>query len=161
MMKSRMRLSTQRGSMLLEAFIAILLFSTGILGMMGLQAVSLKNSADARHRVEAAYLANQIIGQMWAGNTSAATIGTFAHQTSGAACNFSGGASGNAAVAAWLGTDVTPAPAGSVLGTLPGATTARQQIFIGANNVVTVTLCWQSPGDSAPRSYVGIAQING
>src|SRR5688500_996364 len=95
------RLSTQRGSVLLEAFIAILLFSGGILGLMGLQAVSLKNSADARFRAEASYLATQIIGQMWAENP--ANLASYAHHPTGTACNFGGAASTNPNVTAWLG----------------------------------------------------------
>lgn len=154
-MESRMRLSTQRGSMLLEAFIAILLFSTGILGLMGLQAVSMKNASDARYRAEAAYLANQIISQMWADNP--ANLAGYAHRASGSACAFSG-ASGNANVVAWVGSTTTP---GTVAGSLPGSTAAMQQIAIGANNAVTVTICWQRPGDATPRNFVGIAQING
>ena len=143
--------------MLLEAFIAILLFSGGILGLMGLQAVSLKNAADAKYRAEAAYLANQIIGQMWAENP--ANLPSYAHNaTTAGLCNFGGGASGNANVVAWLGSASTP---GTVVGTLPGATAAMQQISIGANNFVTVTICWQRPGENAPRNFVGLAQING
>lgn len=146
----------QRGSVLLEAFIAILLFSGGILGLMGLQAVSLKNSADAKLRTEAAYLANQIIGQMWVENP--ANLAAYAHNANTVGpCNFGGGASGNANVVAWLGDASTP---GTVIGTLPGATATRQQISIGANNLVTVTVCWQRPGENAPRNFVSFAQIN-
>ena len=156
-MKPPVQLFTQRGSVLLEAFIAILLFSGGILGLMGLQAVSLKNAADAKYRAEAAYLANQIIGQMWAENP--ANLPSYAHNaTTTGPCNFGGGASGNANVVAWIGNASTP---GSVAGTLPGADATRQQISIGANNFVTVTICWQRAGENAPRNFVGIAQING
>ena len=76
-MKTHSRPVSQRGSMLLEALIAILLFSMGILGLMGLQAIALKNTADAKYRTEAAFLANQIIGQMWADNP--ANLATYAH----------------------------------------------------------------------------------
>ncbi len=156
-MKNHKSISTQKGSVLLESFIAIVLFSIGLLGLVGMQATALKNSAEAKHRAEAAYLANQIIGQMWADNP--ANLGSYAHNpTAGAACNFGGGASGNANVAAWLGSTATP---GTVAGNLPGATAARQQIAVGAGNVVTVTVCWQTPGQALPHSYVGMAQING
>src|SRR5439155_165247 len=47
----------QDGVMLLEALIAILIFSIGILAVVGLQAVSIRNVTDAKHRTEAAYLA--------------------------------------------------------------------------------------------------------
>ena len=56
----------QQGSVLLEGLIAILIFSMGILALVGLQAAAIKNSSDAKYRADASYLANQIIGQMWA-----------------------------------------------------------------------------------------------
>jgi type IV pilus assembly protein PilV len=146
----------QRGSMLLEALIALLLFSMGILGLMGLQAIAIKNSADAKYRTEAAFLANQIIGQMWADNP--ANLAAYAHNpTTTATCTFSGGASANANVTAWLGNAST---LGTVAGSLPGGTSARQQIIIGAGNLVTVTICWQGPQEAAPHNFVAVAQIN-
>lgn len=52
--------------MLLEVMIGMFLFLIGILGVMGLQAVSMKNTVDAKYRTEATYLANQIVARMWA-----------------------------------------------------------------------------------------------
>ena len=50
----------QSGVMLLEALIAILIFSLGILALIGLQATAISQSTDARYRSEAALLANDI-----------------------------------------------------------------------------------------------------
>jgi type IV pilus assembly protein PilV len=155
-LKSDIGPSGARGAVLLEAFIAILLFSMGMLALVGVQASALKNAADAKYRAEAAYLANQIIAQMWV--ESPANLPGYAHNPTGTGCNFGGGASANSNVVAWLGTASTP---GTVAGSLPGASAARQQIAIGANNIITVTLCWQNPGETVTRSYVGLAQING
>ena len=58
--------ATQRGSTLLESLIAILVFSFGVLGMVGLQAASIKSISEAKYRTDAAFLANELIGQMWA-----------------------------------------------------------------------------------------------
>ncbi len=55
----------QRGSFLLEALISVLIVAFGILGLIGLQARAFQNVDDAQYRAEAAYLANQLIGQMW------------------------------------------------------------------------------------------------
>ena len=143
--------------MLLEALIALLLFSMGILGLMGLQAIAIKYTADAKYRTEAAFLANQIIGQMWADNPT--NLAGYAHNpTTAGTCNFGGAASGNANVTAWLGNATT---LGTVAGNLPGATSAKQQITIGANNLVTVTVCWQGPQEATAHNYVAVAQING
>jgi type IV pilus assembly protein PilV len=57
---------TQGGVILIEALIGILIFSIGILALIGMQAAAMKNTTDAKYRSEAAFLANQIIGQMWA-----------------------------------------------------------------------------------------------
>ena len=57
--------SIQRGILLLEALIAILLVSFGILGLVALWANSLKNASEAKYRTDASFLANEMIGQMW------------------------------------------------------------------------------------------------
>jgi type IV pilus assembly protein PilV len=57
--------SRQAGFALLEALIAILLFSLGILALMALQAQMNKHVTQARLRSEASFLASQLIGQMW------------------------------------------------------------------------------------------------
>lgn len=55
----------QQGSALLEALIGILIFSMGILAIVGLQAASIKVTADAKDRTDASFFANEVIGQMW------------------------------------------------------------------------------------------------
>jgi type IV pilus assembly protein PilV len=156
-LKSTIGIYKERGAVLLEAFIAILLFSMGMLALAGVQAAAIKNAADAKYRTEAAYLANQIIAQMWA--ESPANLPAYIHNpTTAATCQFGGAASANANVIAWLGDPSTP---GTVAGSLPGAGTARSQIAIGANNVVTVTICWQNTGETVTRNHIGLAQING
>src|ERR1041385_1020257 len=55
----------QAGVMLIEALIGILIFSIGILALLGMQGTAIKNTTQARYRSEASYLATQIVGQMW------------------------------------------------------------------------------------------------
>ncbi|MGZ8261976.1 MAG: type IV pilus modification PilV family protein [Methylotenera sp.] len=59
----------QQGVVLLESLIAILIFSMGILALVGLQAAMLKNSSDAKYRADAAFIAQQRLGVMWADPT--------------------------------------------------------------------------------------------
>lgn len=59
---------TQSGAFLLEALIAILIFSFGILGIVGLQAKAIRFTNDSEYRAEATYLANSLISQMWSDN---------------------------------------------------------------------------------------------
>ncbi len=58
----------QRGSFLLEALVGIAILSFGILGIVGLQAQSIRWVNDAQYRAEAIYLANAVISRMWADN---------------------------------------------------------------------------------------------
>jgi len=57
---------SQKGAVLLEALIAILIFSMGILAIAGLQAAMVKNTSDAKYRSDAAFIAQQALGRMWA-----------------------------------------------------------------------------------------------
>lgn len=55
----------QAGVALLEVLVAVLLFSLGILGLIGLQARAISFSADAEDRNRAALLANEVATLMW------------------------------------------------------------------------------------------------
>ena len=55
----------QAGSFLLEALIGILIFAFGVLGIVGLQAHSLRVTNESQYRAEAAYLANAVMSEMW------------------------------------------------------------------------------------------------
>jgi type IV pilus assembly protein PilV len=70
--------------MLLEALIAILVFSLGILTVIGIQAASIKLAADAQLRTKAALLANQLVGQMWTSGADANALATRFNSPSGA-----------------------------------------------------------------------------
>ena len=63
----------EKGSVLLEAIVAILIFSLGVLGVAGLQAHSIKDSSDAKYRADAAFLANQLVSQMMVDQTNIAS----------------------------------------------------------------------------------------
>jgi type IV pilus assembly protein PilV len=63
---------SQTGVALLEALIAILVFSLGMLTVIGIQAASIKMAADAQLRTRAALLADRLVGRMW---TSGLDIG--------------------------------------------------------------------------------------
>lgn len=131
---------SQAGVMLIEALIGILIFSIGILALIGMQGAAIKNTTDARYRSEAGFLANQIIGQMWVDRTNMALYATAGYPPRD---NWVNG------VAATLpGIDVP----GDVL--VP-------TIAIGAGNEVTVTIQWLQPGETQVRRMQMINRING
>ncbi len=57
--------SAQQGVVLIEAMIAILIFSMSVLAIVGLQAAMIKNTADSKFRADASYIAQERIGLMW------------------------------------------------------------------------------------------------
>jgi len=63
-----------QGVMLIEALLAILIFSIGVLAIVGMQAVAIKTVTDAKYRSQAAFLANELLAQIWndASNPAAA-----------------------------------------------------------------------------------------
>jgi type IV pilus assembly protein PilV len=122
---------SQAGVMLLEALVAILIFTVGIIAVMGMQAASISQVSAAKYRTDASYLANQIIGKMWVDQTNLAT-----YTSTGAA----GRVSWDATVAA----------------TLPGGTGT---IAI-AGTQVTVTIQWTPPNEGITRKFVSVANIN-
>lgn len=72
--KSFNNISDQKGAVLLEALIAILIFSFGILAISGLQGAMIKNTSNAKYRADASFIAQQTLGQMWANPTNLATF---------------------------------------------------------------------------------------
>jgi type IV pilus assembly protein PilV len=63
----------QQGVVLLETLVAILIFSVGVLAIVGLQAAMVKNVAEAKYRSEASYIAQARVGQIWADPSNAAS----------------------------------------------------------------------------------------
>lgn len=156
-------LRRQQGVMLLEALIGILIFSVGILAMVGMQAAAFSASADAKSRAEAAAFANQIISDIWMGvdRSSDANLVTslnnFQLNTGGSDCAFSGGAADNTntILTGWVSA-VTNTSTGLI-----GATATMQQVLVSTAdmNRVTVTICWKAPQDARSRKHQVISYV--
>lgn len=137
-----LRAATQGGVMLLEALIALLIFSLGILAIVGMQATAIQDVGEAKYRSDAAFLANQIVADMWSNSTQLAKYA------------WSGTGGAPTLIANWVNT---------VQQRLPGANTYPPVITIGANNTVTVTVRWQQGRDKGiaapPHRYTSVAYI--
>ena len=57
----------QRGVVLIEAMLSILIFSIGVLGVVGLQARMVQESIHAQYRIDASYFASQAVSQSMVG----------------------------------------------------------------------------------------------
>lgn len=55
----------QRGSALVEALVAVLLFSIGVIALLRVLGASVKDAGDLEYRATAATIADQTLGQMW------------------------------------------------------------------------------------------------
>ena len=137
----------QRGVMLIEALIAILIFSIGILGIIGLQASAVQQSTDAKNRAEAAYLADQLMGAMWTDNRTVANLQA-KYQSCGSSCT---------GFWTWYGTvkNTLPGVADSIADTQP-------QVTVDGQGIVTIQLKWRSTGEPAtnpPHEFDIQAQI--
>lgn len=55
----------QGGFLLLEVLMAILIFSFGILGLVGLHAATINNSVSAEDRTQAALLSDNLVAMLW------------------------------------------------------------------------------------------------
>ena len=129
----------QQGAILLEGLIAILLFSMGILAIVGLQAAAIKTVADSQYRLQASFLANRLVAQMWA-NTD--DISSYV-------------VPGGADADAWVQ---------EVNSSLPGTESNEPKVEITGNATdgytVTISVNWQAPGETAPHNYTTMAYIN-
>ncbi len=125
----------QRGSSLLEGLLAIILFSMGLLSLLMLLSATLIESSNARYRIEASLLINDLVSHMWIGDHSLNGLKTrFADTTS-------------TDYQSWFT---------SVSNRLPGvsAKTNTPQITIDDARNVTVNLRWQVPGDSNSHQMI-------
>ena len=78
--------NSQSGMMILEALIAILVFSLGILAIVALQAISIKLAGDAKYRSDASLLAEELLAKMWVSDRVPADMNSL-FGTGASACN--------------------------------------------------------------------------
>jgi type IV pilus assembly protein PilV len=123
----------QGGVVLLEGLIAVTIFAFGVLAMIGMQASTTRAAGDAKYRVDASFLANQAIGQIWADRVNAMNYDKKSE-------------------------DFAQLPQGkrviAVKGTVVNGITQ-------APFDVTVTVTWQGPGETKAHTHSSITRING
>lgn len=164
----------QGGFLLIEALIAILIFSLGILGMVAMGGAAVGAQSDARFRNDAAALADEIANRMAVDAPRnlasvpgpdlvlAGSLAAYQYQpiTGATPCTFSGVKSALPTVTNWI--DLVRAD-GPGAHRLPGATADTAQIAVDSTagfNQVSITICWQGPNDSAQRRHTLVTYIN-
>ena len=143
----------QAGVMLLEVLIAILIFSIGVLAVVGMQVAAINNVTDAKYRSEAAFLTNRLISQIW---TDIPNIATYDYPGTGTL---------PASLANWVND-----PKVGVYILLPNASTVPPIVKItnlnpGIGAQVTITVQWRMNEEQllsplpAPHNYTVVASI--
>jgi type IV pilus assembly protein PilV len=84
----------QRGVALLESLMALLIFSVGLLGLLGLEARVMSTSTNSENRSRAAMLAGEVASQMWLSNTVAPSTTAYNNLISNAGNQTLGGLPG-------------------------------------------------------------------
>ena len=125
------------GAALLEAIIAILLFSIGVTGALLLLGTAVRENSAAQYRGQAAMLIDAVIADMWTGERSQA----------GLLARFASTASG---FMNWKD---------RVAASLPGTAEKPPEIDVGADGTVTVKLYWRAPGDGSFHQLVTVTRI--
>jgi type IV pilus assembly protein PilV len=121
---------SQAGVMLLEALVAILIFTLGIIAVLGMQSASILQVSQSKYRTDASYLANQIIGKMWGDRSNLSAYAT----------------AGSAGRASWDGVVAATLPNGAATITTAGSS-------------VVVTIRWRAPDETNNHQYVAAATI--
>ncbi|RYG39153.1 MAG: type IV pilus modification protein PilV [Burkholderiales bacterium] len=118
------------GFAMLEALIALVICSMGVLGVVGLQGAMTRAQTSATFRAEASFLAQRLIGDMWTDRTN---LTQYATASCGTAC-----ADWQARVAARL----------------PGGTST---VTVGATGVVAIEIRWAQAGESTNRFTTAVS----
>jgi type IV pilus assembly protein PilV len=138
--------SAQSGVMLLEALIGILIFSLGVLALIGMQAIAVRTATDSRERAEASNFASQLVGEMWVNRANIANY------------NYVGSGSWPSEMNNWMAELESALP--DVANNRPIVSVAAPVLGAIGGNEVIITVRWQTPGRATPHQFVMTAYVN-
>lgn len=136
-----------RGFMLLEVLVALLIFSVGVLGIVGLQAAMTKAQTGSKFRADAAFLAQRLIASMWTDRSGLTNYNA-------ANC------AGHTRCSEWVADVARTLPGGAATVTvtaLPDGTDAATGSVVAAD--VTVTITWAPPNEET-RTYTTTSSVS-
>lgn len=125
--------SKSLGMSLTEVLVSTAIFAVGLLGLLSANATAFSTFSDAKYRVDAALLADRLIGEIW---VDRANVAAYAHTPGGAVTD---------RVAPWLA---------EVTRTLPAADAAVAVV----GTQVSVTITWQ-PAGAQQRNHIAVATL--
>ena len=125
--------SRSLGMSLVEVLVSTVIFAVGILGLLSANATAFTTFSDAKYRVDAALLADRLLGEIW---VDRGNVADYAHP---------GGTYSFGRLTPWLN---------EVNRTLPGADATVAVI----GTEVSVTVSWQPRGDQR-RQHIAVATL--
>lgn len=125
----------QRGVVLIEGLIAILIFSIAVLGLVGLQVSMSRAQSSAKYRIDASNLAADLVGTIWADSGKRTSYDT-------------AGCPGHPPCKAW---------SDRLKATLPAS--SYDIVFDSATGDFNITLRWSVPNEGA-HQFVTSTTIN-
>jgi type IV pilus assembly protein PilV len=118
-----------RGFTLIEVLIVLLLFSVGLLGLVGLQAKAMQVSSSGEDSARAALMANELASTMWGNNSINLPA---------------------AAITGWKARLADP--------TVNGLPNGDATVTV-AGNTATVTVTWRAPQEPATATHRYVTQV--
>lgn len=131
----RQRPHRAAGFAIVEALIALLIFSIGALGLVGLQVSMMRAAGSAKYRAEAAFLASDLLGTLW---SDAANLAQYTE----ANC------SGHDNCQNWKDKVAAQLPSGDA-----------DLAITAATGLVSIKITWAQPQEGT-HSYITSAAIN-
>ena len=148
----RIHKSAQQGMMLLESLIGLLIFSLGILALIGMQANAIRDTTETKYRSDASFLASRLAATIW---TDRANYDDYLYNGTGTAPS---------KLDTWIG---------QLKNTLPGldagsssfpsnglAPKITEVATISGTTELAIELHWQLPGSDVIRQYRTTIFIN-
>lgn len=130
--------SSQKGVMLLEALIGILIFSIGILALIAMQSTAVSQVRDSQFRTEASVLADKMMGNLVLITSSNPVV------------------SPGTEISNWQSEVASTLPNGS------GSVTLTPSALSAAGSTVTnvnITVNWQAPGATSASNHIVLGTL--
>jgi type IV pilus assembly protein PilV len=150
---------SQSGVLLIEAMVAILIFTIGVIALMGVQAAAVRSNSDAKIRMDAEFLADQLLAEMTVDGRAPLTNSIDA----GLLQAKYGSASGGSGFLSWQVRVADLANGGvPTAGIATPLTVAVTQLNNPPAAVVSIAIQWVAPNDSTltPRKLVTTSVIS-
>lgn len=141
----RVRSASQAGAALIESLVSLVLLAFGVLGVLRMSATIVEANVQSRERIEATFLAEQLVGMVLADPANAPCYAVNASLTCGNTT-----AAANATT--W---------ASQVANTLPGVTSTINlpRGSYTADGTFSITVSWRKSSESRAHSYTATTNV--